>query len=481
MLRRSGPSCDDSEREPLISGEPPASPPPLASEKVDARQFGGTSSCRKHLQTSALFFGALVSGCCAVLQTLLNSPMTAMLEKKLKPPAGDFAAGTISFGITTIIMMAVLSLTQLQRCCTGAAPPKFDPSANLAIGRFRWLVYGAGLFGAAHIVLKMIAAPVIGLSESYLWVTVGQQLSSLTLEASGVGSGQRMKVTGLRMCCVSLVLIGALLSVTSTSSKKMGTVEFRMIALAFLGGLCHPMQSLLNKLCLPAFGNDGLVLTLFNFVVGLVPLALLWFVSALGFGTLYKTGLALSHVTVLDVLGGVSFALFMVLNIVITQFLDINAFFIGTATGKLLLSLLLDANQFERGMPRVPISWSRLTGVLLAMLGTVALACSDFISEWLNARKKRGPPQQAATPFSEKEERDAHLQDEQDYTYGKNRSPHARRSLPSLRRAHADDDEKQEQAPTQQEQQPTQQEQQPTQQEQEGERDGEEAFAHGNH
>lgn len=431
MLRRSGPSSEDSEREPLISGK---LPPSITSEEVDEQhKHRGTSSCREHIRKAGLFAGALFSGCCAVMQTLLNAPLTSKLEKKLKQPTGEFAAGAISYGITTVILLAAISVGQVRRCSAGRARPKFDPSASRAVGRFRSLVYAAGIFGAAHIVLKMIAAPAIGLSESYLWVTVGQQLSSLTLETYGIGSGQPMKVTALRMCCVGFVLIGAVLSVNPTNPKKMDFIEFRMIALAFIGGLCHPMQALLNKLILPAFGKDGFILTLFNFIVGFIPLTFLWFVSALGMGTLQYTGRAFNYVSVLDTLGGISLALFLILNIVVTQFLDVNAFFIATATGKLLLSLLLDAYQFERGMPRVPISLGRLSGVLLALLGTVALAFSDFISEWLNARKKRIPqsPQREDEKHTMKQDEQARLQEEQDYAYGQRRSPRAKTGMPS--------------------------------------------------
>lgn len=353
---------------------------------------------------AACLLGAVAAGIASLMQTTFNADLATELKTNglLGPPISDLVSTTVSACIGTVMVgIIVLIRWAMGYCCVARASPAAaaapaaasssasekpkhelqqamrDPlfldeknKANLPADRenlesrspnvamiISCLTYAtASVSGAAHITLKVVTSPVLGLGLDYLYAIIGQLCGSLLIDSFGLLGVQRVPPKPARFLAVALAFIGAAIidmpsgdgssaadasAAASTNTSETESGVFLSIPLAsslsLLAGVLHPLQAaVMQKILLRH--PDPFQTSLISFAGSSFTLLVvaLFLYLILGSGDVASTPHAtVPSLGVYDYLGGLGGGSFIVLTVLLTPRLGLSVFFIGLVTGEI--------------------------------------------------------------------------------------------------------------------------------------------------
>lgn len=346
--------------------------------------------------------GAVVAGIMSLMQTTFNADLAMELYMNglLKPPISNLVATTLSAFIGTIMVGTLVVVRWMMTrcgvlvCCYCPAAAASDKKQTMLDPLFLdekskaqspcWAVCIAALTyaiasvcGAAHITLKMVTSPVLGLGLDYMYAIIGQLLASLTIDSFGLLGVARAPPKPARFLAVALTFIGAAIidlrsttdstfaesDAASTNTSQTASGVFLTIpaasSLSLLAGVLHPIQAAVMLKILQRH-PDPFVTALISFVGSssmLLAISLICYSAADRDTALSHADAAYASVSTLNVydyLGGLGGGSFVVLTVLLTPRIGLSAFFIGLVIGEVGTSLMRHTPRMRREAPPWP-------------------------------------------------------------------------------------------------------------------------------
>lgn len=324
---------------------------------------------------------ALFAGLAIILQNGVN---TKLNKEGIPSP---FATAGVSY---TVGFVAIAVISIMDR------PPKFccrneSQERHVFILTAPWYAYCGGPLGAVYVTAAILLAAKLGFATFQLAVTFGQLLSSMICDAVGFLHLEKTPTTPWRVLCLFLLALGTALSSsssnkdssTSSSTDADGTNECWWCRPLYFGGAMiagcvFPVQSCVNFEMAQHIGTPFRAVVV-NFATGAMSVWLLTGISYLltsdredTNGTSFFFYTYPPHIPLwMWVGGGVLGATLITSAVIGLPSLGAVAFtgiFIST---QLLVATIFDwAGAF--GFDVVPISASRLCGVMLAVVAAAA-------------------------------------------------------------------------------------------------------------
>ena len=301
--------------------------------------------------------GALACGAGIATQSRINGELGAEL--------GDgYVASVISFGSGLIVLVLLLAVSRRGRKGLGII------GGGLRSRRIPWWMVLGGSVGALFVLSQGIAAGVLGIAVFTVAVVFGQTLGGLVVDRRGMGSTGPRKITAGRIVG-SVLMLAAVILVVST--QFIGSMPLWLVLLPLAAGLAIPWQQAVNGQ-VRVISRSPMAATFVNFVVGTILLVLACTVHAAiaGLPTEYPSNPILY-------LGGLIGVGFISLGAILAPRIGVLVLVLGTISGQLVVSLLLDLILPADGHPL------DLTSVVGTAITLVALVIATIPASVLRA------------------------------------------------------------------------------------------------
>ena len=135
---------------------------------------------------------ALLAGASIMVQSALNANLRAAL-------ASWSWAALVSYVGGTAVMLTVIFLQ-------GGSRPAIATITSTPLS-----AWTGGLFGAAYIVLSIVALPRLGATQTVAFVVTGQMLTSLVFDQFGLMGLTQQPLTPVRITAALFIVVGVVL------------------------------------------------------------------------------------------------------------------------------------------------------------------------------------------------------------------------------------------------------------------------------
>lgn len=274
------------------------------------------------------------------LQSRANGGLAHALEDPM-------AAASVSFGSGLLILgVAALAVPSMRRGVQSIVPA-------VRTRRIPWFYLLAGLVGAYTVFSQSTAVPMTGIALFTVAIVGGQTVSGLLVDHWGLGPAGRSRITAARVLGVVLMLVAVALSMAGKGAGGPSAALWLLLPLST--GFLMGFQQAANGHSARAYGSP-MAATFVNFASGFAALALLWLALHLGQAFPALRGEWWMY------LGGVCGCVYIGVNTWLLKHLGILGTAMGTITGQLLGSLLLD---LVAPLPGAHVGPAAVVGLLL--------------------------------------------------------------------------------------------------------------------
>lgn len=293
----------------------------------------------------------VLCGAGIAMQARINGALGARLED-------GFAAAFISFGSGLLILAIAMLFWKPGR--TGLA----TVWQSIAGKTIPWWYAFGGAAGALLVLSQGLSSAALGVALFSIGVVSGQTISGVLIDRAGLGTMTPRPITRQRVFGALLALAAVALA---GSTQLGGGSQLWLYVLPFVSGLGIAWQQAVNGQIRRVSGSV-LTASLINFVVG---------TTVLGVGLAIHAAIAgLPDQLPTDprlYLGGMIGVTFIALAALIVSITGVLLLALGTISGQLLMSLVLDLV-----LPTAahPVQWTTFAGIGLALCAVVIVALS---------------------------------------------------------------------------------------------------------
>lgn len=294
--------------------------------------------------------GAFLCGVGLATQSRINGQLGAELQD-------GYLAALISFGTGLVILFIGMLLIKKGR--DGVRRIR----DAIASGQMPWWYTIGGAAGAFFVLSQGIASAPLGVALFSIGIVCGQTVSGVVIDRIGLGTHEPRPVSAQRILGAVLALVAV--GIAASSQFGSGSASFLFI-MPFVAGLLTAWQQATNGQVRNAAGSV-LTATFGNFLVGTIVLLVATIVHSLIVGSLPEVfpGNPVLY------LGGAIGIVFIALGSVVVGITGVLLLTLGTISGQLLGSLVLDVVVPVAGHG---IQWTTLVGVAIALVAVVIVA-----------------------------------------------------------------------------------------------------------
>ncbi len=296
--------------------------------------------------------GAVACGAGVATQSRINGQLGAELQD-------GYIAAVISFGSGLVILTILMLLVRSGR--VGAS----RVLSAIRRGDIPWWYAVGGAAGGFFVLTQGLASAALGVALFSIGVVCGQTVSGVVIDRIGLGSHDPRPLSAQRLAGAALALAAVAIA---ASSQFTGGSNPWLFLLPFIAGLAIAWQQGLNGEIRQVAGSV-LTATFGNFLVGTVVLVIAATVHALLIGLPH----ALPGNPVLYV-GGAIGIVFIGLGAIVVGTTGVLLLALGTISGQLLMSLVLDLVAPVAGHQ---VQWTTYAGIALALVAVVLVATAS--------------------------------------------------------------------------------------------------------
>jgi transporter family-2 protein len=278
----------------------------------------------------------------------------ARINGELAHQLGDgYAAALYSFGSGLVVVLLALLFRPAGR--RGLAIIRDE----LRSRRVPWWYVVGGAAGAFFVLSQGLTASLLGIAVFTVAIVTGQTVSGLVIDRIGLATTKPRPITARRVIGAVLMLVAVVLVV---STQRIDGFPWWLALMPLIAGLAMAWQQGLNGQVRVISGSP-LTATVINFIVGTTLLAIAAFVHSLiaGWPQHWPTNPLLYT-------GGFVGAMFIAVGAIVAPRIGVLLLALGTISGQLLVSVLLDLLVPAAGHP---LSLTTVAGTALTL---VALA-----------------------------------------------------------------------------------------------------------
>jgi bacterial/archaeal transporter family-2 protein len=293
--------------------------------------------------------GAIACGAGIAVQSRINGQLGAELED-------GYIAAVISFGSGLVILSVLMLLVRSGR--TGAA----KTIGAIKAGEIPWFYAVGGAAGGYFVLTQGLASAPLGVALFSIGIVCGQTVSGVIIDRVGLGHVQPRLLTPQRLIGAGLALVAV---AVAASSQFTGEANPWLFLLPFSAGLAIAWQQGVNGQIRRVSGSV-LTATFGNFLVGTAVLLVAAIVHTVinGWPQSFPTSPVLY-------IGGSIGVLFIGLGAAIVGVTGVLLLALGTISGQLVGSLVLDLVVPAAGHE---LHWTTVAGIALALAATVVVA-----------------------------------------------------------------------------------------------------------
>jgi len=304
---------------------------------------------RKRRTLPLAVLGAVACGAGVATQSRINGQLGAELND-------GYVGAVISFGSGLIILTLLMLVVRSGRA--GAA----KTIAAIRAREIPWWYAAGGAAGAFFVLSQGLASAALGVALFSIGVVCGQTVSGVVIDRIGLGhveprllSAQRLIGAGLALAAVAV----------AASSQFGGESNPWLFLLPFAAGLAIAWQQGVNGQ-IRRLSGSVLTATFGNFVVGTAVLLVAATVHTLivGWPQQFPTNPVLY-------IGGAIGVVFIGLGAAVVGVTGVLLLTLGTISGQLLMSLVLDLVVPVAGHA---VQWTTFAGIALALAAVVIVA-----------------------------------------------------------------------------------------------------------
>jgi len=293
--------------------------------------------------------GAILIGVMTATQSRINSQLSIALDD-------GYLAAAISFTSGFVVLSVAMLLWRPGRAGLRAV---FSAVRDREIP---WWYLAGGAGGALFVLSQGLTGAVVGVALFTVAIVSGQTVSGLVLDARGLGTVGRRRITGTRVVGSALALVAVGWAV---SSQFAGDVAWWVLALPFVAGLAISVQQAVNGQVRQVAGS-AVTATFMNFLVGATLLVLAAVVHSL------VAGLPSSlPPEPWFYLGGLIGVCFIGLSVVVVKTTGVLLLGLGSVGGQLATALLFD---LLLPIPGHVVVWTTVAGTVLTLVAVVIAA-----------------------------------------------------------------------------------------------------------
>jgi len=304
-------------------------------------------STRRSLALAVL--GAVACGAGIAVQSRINGQLGAELQD-------GYIAAVISFGSGLIILSVAMLIFRSGR--EGVTKVR----AAISTRQIPWWYAVGGAAGGFFVLTQGLASAALGVALFSIGIVCGQTVSGVIIDRIGLGTHEPRAINLQRVLGAVLALAAVAIA---ASSELGGGAEPALLVLPFIAGLAIAWQQAVNGQIRNVSGS-ALTATFGNFLVGTSVLVVAASIhsSIDGFPQEFPTNPALY-------IGGAIGIVFIGLGTIVVGVTGVLLLTLGTISGQLLMSLLLDLVVPVAGHG---IQWTTLLGTALALVAVVVVA-----------------------------------------------------------------------------------------------------------
>jgi transporter family-2 protein len=225
-----------------------------------------------------------------------------------------------------------------------------------------WWYLAGGAGGALFVLSQGLTGAVVGVALFTVAIVSGQTVSGLVLDARGLGTVGRRRITVTRIVGSALAIVAVGWAV---SSQLFGSVAWWVLALPFIAGLAISVQQAVNGQVRQVAGS-AMTATFMNFLVGATLLVMAAVVHSL------VAGLPASlPAQPWFYLGGLIGVCFIGLSVVVVKTTGVLLLGLGSVGGQLTTALLFD---LLLPVPGHNVVWTTVAGTALTLVAVVIAA-----------------------------------------------------------------------------------------------------------
>ena len=293
--------------------------------------------------------GAVACGAGIATQARINGQLATELQD-------GYIAALISFGSGLVILSIVMLLVKSGR--TGATKVR----TAIREGQIPWWYAIGGAAGGFFVLTQGLASAALGVALFSIGVVCGQTVSGVVIDRLGFGSHDPRPLSAQRLIGAALALAAVAVAAASQFS---GEAHPWLILLPFIAGLAIAWQQGLNGE-IRRVANSVLTATFGNFLVGTAVLLVAAVIHFLVVGS--PQPLPTNPVLYI---GGSIGIIFIGLGAAVVGITGVLLLTLGTISGQLLMSLVLDLVVPVAGHQ---VQWTTYAGIALALVAVVLVA-----------------------------------------------------------------------------------------------------------
>ena len=293
--------------------------------------------------------GAVACGAGVAMQSRINGQLGAELQD-------GYIAAVISFGSGLVILTTVMLFVRSGR--DGVRKVR----TAIKAGEIPWWYAVGGAAGGFFVLTQGLASAALGVALFSIGVVCGQTVSGVIIDRIGLGTHEPRAINAQRIVGALLALVAV---AVAASSELGGGAAPLLLLLPFIAGLAIAWQQAVNGQ-IRIVANSALTATFGNFAVGTSVLVVAAGIHTLisGWPTKFPTDPTLY-------IGGSIGVVFIGLGTIVVGTTGVLLLTLGTISGQLLMSLLLDVVAPVAGHG---IQWTTLLGTALALVAVVIVA-----------------------------------------------------------------------------------------------------------
>lgn len=307
------------------------------------------AEARKRRTLPLAVLGAVACGAGVATQSRINGQLAADL--------GDgYVGAVISFGSGLIILTLLMLFIRGGR--VGAA----TVVGAIKNGEIPWWYAVGGAAGGFFVLTQGLASAPLGVALFSIGIVCGQTVSGVVIDRIGLGHVEPRLLSAQRLIGAGLALVAV---AVAASSQFTGGSSAWLFALPFVAGLGIAWQQAVNGQIRRVSGSV-LTATFGNFLVGTTVLVVAAIVhtAVVGFPQQFPTNPVLY-------IGGTIGVFFIGLGAAVVGTTGVLLLTLGTISGQLLMSLVLD---IVVPAPGHELQWTTVVGIALALAATVIVA-----------------------------------------------------------------------------------------------------------
>ena len=300
--------------------------------------------------------GAVACGAGVAVQSRINGQLGAELSD-------GYLAAVISFGSGLVILSLVMLFVRSGRAGAGIV------IAAIRAKEIPWFYAVGGAAGGFFVLTQGLASAALGVALFSIGVVCGQTVSGVVIDRIGLGPVDARPLTAQRLIGAALALAAVAIA---ASSQFAGESNSWLFLLPFIAGLGIAWQQGVNGQIRRVSGSV-LTATFGNFLVGTTVLVVAAVVHTAvnGWPEAFPT-------TPVLYIGGSIGILFIGLGAAVVGITGVLLLTLGTISGQLLMSLVLDIVVPVKGHE---IQWTTFVGIALALAAVVIVATASSKSE----------------------------------------------------------------------------------------------------